>query len=331
MVGKGHPAASGTERKPLSTVPLLFSLDSSFFFRHTSLVSDALLVQGRQVTESNLNEIRALLARHPDWSRRRLSEALCEQWNWCNAAGRRKDIAARTLLLKLHQRGLIPLPARRQIPTNRMRARVLAPRVWDQTPYHCTLAELGPIEIQEVSRVASERKELAAALAEFHYLGSGGTVGENLQYTVREHRGRLLAGLLFGSAAWKCRERDQYIGWGEKERRAHLSCITNNHRFLIMPWVRISHLGSCILGRVLRRLSADWQSKYGHPIVLAETFVERDRFRGTVYQAANWQRVGETQGRTRQDRYYSLQVPIKEIYVYALKKNFRKVLLDEPR
>ena len=117
---------------------------------------------------------------------------------------------------------------------------------------------------------------------------------------------------------------------GEKERRAHLSRITNNHRFLILPWVRISHLGSCILGRVLRRLSADWQSKYGHPIVLVETFVERDRFRGTVYQAANWQRVGETQGRTRQDRYSSLQVPIKEIYVYPLQKQFRKVLVDAP-
>lgn len=317
----------------LSTVPLPlpFSLDSGFVFRHTSLVNDALLVQGRQVTESNLQEIRELLAAHPDWSRRRLSEALCEQWNWCNGAGLRKDMAARTLLLKLHQRGLIALPARRQIPTNRMRTRVLAPRVWDKTPYLCTLAELGPVAIQEVSRVASEREELAAALAEFHYLGSGGTVGENLQYTVREHRGRLLAGLLFGSAAWKCRERDQYIGWGEKERRANLSRITNNHKFLILPWVRIAHLGSYILGSVLRRLAADWQSKYGHPIVLVETFVERDRFRGTVYQAANWQKVGKTQGRTRQDRYHSLQVPIKEIYVYPLQKHFRKVLVDEPR
>src|SRR5438876_1264513 len=175
MAGKGHPAPSGTGRKLLSKTPLYFyfSLDSGFFFRHTSLVNDALLVQGRQVTESNLQEIRELLAAHPAWSRRRLSEALCEQWNWCNGAGLRKDMAARTLLLKLHQRGLIALPARRQIPTNRMRTRVLAPRVWDQTPYRCTFAELGPVEIQEVSRVASEREELAAALAEFHYLGSG--------------------------------------------------------------------------------------------------------------------------------------------------------------
>src|SRR2546430_15526222 len=209
MAGKGHPAPSGTGHKLLLHDSFYFSLDSGFSFRHTSLVNDALLVQGRQVTESNLQEIRELLAAHPAWSRRRLSEALCEQWNWCNGAGLRKDMAARTLLLKLHQRGLIALPARRQIPTNRMRTRVLAPRVWDQTPYRCTLAELGPVEIQEVSGVASEREELAAALAEFHYLGSGGTVGENLQYTVREHRGRLLAGLLFGSEVGRasCRGR----------------------------------------------------------------------------------------------------------------------------
>src|SRR5260370_34571780 len=114
-------------------------------------------------------------------------------------------MAARTLLLKLHQRGLIALPARRQIPTNRMRTRVLAPRVWDQTPYRGTLAELGPVEIQEVSHVASAREELAAALAEVHYLGSGGTVRENLQYTGRQHRGQLLAGLVVGSGARKCR------------------------------------------------------------------------------------------------------------------------------
>lgn len=293
-------------------------------------MSDTLRVQGRQVSENDLKEIHEWIAGHPEWSRRRLSEELCEAWNWRNGVGLRKDMAARTLLLKLHQRGLIPLPARRQTPTNRMRLRVLAPRLWDQTPCHGSLAELGPLEVREVSGEASERKELAAALAEFHYLGSGGTVGENAQYTVRDHQGRLLAGLLFGSAAWTCRDRDQYIGWGLRERQANLSRITNNHRFLLLPWIRVARLGSWILGRVLRRLAADWQSKYGHEVVLVETFVERDRFRGTVYQAANWQRVGVTQGRTRQDRYTSLQVPIKDIYVYPLEKNFRKVLLFEP-
>src|SRR5437016_14541880 len=212
-----------------------------------------------------------------------------------------------------------------------MRTRVLAPRMWDQTPYHCTLAELGPVAIQEVSHVASERKELwpRAGRASLSWLRRHGR-RELAAYRSRAPRIRLLAGLLFGSAAWKCRERDQYIGWGEKERRAKLSRITNNHKFLILPWVRISHLGSYILGSVLRRLSADWQEQYGHPIAVGEACVERDRFRGTVYQAANWQRVGETQGRTRQDRYHALQVPIKEIYVYPLQKHFRKVLVDEP-
>jgi len=293
-------------------------------------VSDALLVQGRQITEIDLKEIRELIAAHPERSRRRLSEALCEQWDWRNGAGRPKDMAARALLLKLHQRGLIALPARRRTPTNRMRMRVLTPRLWDQTPCHGTLAALGPLEVREVSGEASERKELASALAEFHYLGWGGTVGENAQYTVRDQRGRLLAGLLFGSAAWTCRDRDRYIGWGLRERQANLSRITNNHRFLLLPWVRVARLGSWILGRVLRRLSTDWQSKYGHVVVLVETFVERNRFRGTVYQAANWQRVGVTQGRTRQDRYTSLQVPIKDIYVYPLEKNFREVLVHGP-
>src|SRR5260370_657831 len=241
------PVVPGVNYSPRFLFTSIFSLDSGFFFRHTSLVNDALLVQGRQVTESNLQEIRELLAAHPAWSRRRLSEALCEQWNWCNGAGLRKDMAARTLLLKLHQRGLIAPPPRRQLPTHRMRTRVLAPRVCDQTPYPCTLAELGPVEIQEVSGVASEREELAAALAEFHYLGSGGAVGENLQYTVREHRGRLLAGLLFGSAASKGRERDQYIGWGVKESRANQSRPPHHHKFLLLPWGGISPLWKYIL------------------------------------------------------------------------------------
>src|SRR5258708_23552987 len=159
MAGKGHPAPSGTGRKLLSTVPLYFyfSLDSGFSFRHTSLVNDALLVQGRQVTESRLQEIRELLAAHPDWSRRRLSEALCEQWNWCNGAGLRKDMAARTLLLKLHQRGLIALPARRQIPTNRMRTRVLAPRVLDQRSEEHTSELQSPDHL--VCRLLLEKKK----------------------------------------------------------------------------------------------------------------------------------------------------------------------------
>jgi len=292
------------------------------------VATETAVVQGREVSPADLEQIRELIRAHPDWSRRRLSEVLAGEWDWCNAAGRLKDMAARSLLVKLDQRGWIQLPARRWAATNRMRARVIARRGWDTTPLPVTLPELGPLEIREVSGEAEGRETLAAALAEFHYLGHAGTVGENAQYLVRQSSGRVLAAVVFGSAAWQCRDRDQFIGWSAAARARHLSLLTNNQRFLILPGVGVKGLGSWILGRVLRRLSTDFEAKYGHPIWLVETFVERARFRGTVYRAANWQHVGATQGRTRQDRYSTLRVPVKDIYVYPLARHFREVLAD---
>jgi hypothetical protein len=294
------------------------------------VVPEVAVVQGREVTPADREQIRQLIEAHPDWSRRRLSEVLAAAWNWRNPAGQLKDMATRSLLVKLDQRGWIRLPARRWAPTNRMRARVIAPRLWDTTPLTGTLADLGPLEVCEVSGDVEGREMLAAALAEFHYLSYSSSVGENLQYLVRARGERPLGGLVFGSAAWKCRERDGWIGWSAAARPRRLALIANNHRFLLLPWVRVPRLGSWILGRVLRRLSADCEAKYGHPIALVETFVERERFRGTVYRAANWQHIGATQGRTRQDRYSTLHVPVKDIYVYPLAKNFREVLTRGP-
>lgn len=289
-------------------------------------IEESAVVQGREVTGADLAQIRELIRAHPDWSRRRLSEVLAREWDWRNAAGRLKDMATRSLLVKLDERGWIQLPARRRAATNRMRARVIARRLWDTTPLQATLAELGRLELREVSGDREGRETLAAALAEFHYLGHTGTVGENAQYLVTKETGCVVAGVVFGSAAWKCRDHDQFIGWSAEVRARNLSLVTNNQRFLMMPWVRVPHLGSWILGRVLQRLSADWQAKYGHPIALVETFVERERFRGTVYRAANWQHVGATEGRTRQDRYSTLRAPVKDIYVYPLARHFREVL-----
>ena len=288
--------------------------------------SPAPVVQGRVVRAVDLEQIRGLIAAHPDWSRRRLSEVLAAEWNWRNGVGRLKDMATRSLLVKLDQRGWIQLPPRRWAPTNRMRARVIARRPWDRTPLRVTLAELGPLEVQEVSGEAIGREILASALAEFHYLSYSSSVGENLQYLVTDAQRRPLAGLVFGSAAWKCRDRDGFIGWSAEARQRNLALITNNQRFLILPWVQAKGLGSWILGRVLRRLGADWQTKYGHGVVLVETFVERDRFRGTVYRAANWQHIGSTQGRSRQDRNYTLRVAVKDLYVYPLTRTFREIL-----
>jgi len=289
-------------------------------------MNDAIVVQGRLLQPADIISIRDLISDNPDWSRRRLSEALSERWDWRNAGGRLKDMATRTLLVKLEARGLVELPARRRITPNRMTSRRLARQLWDRAPIEGKLGDLGPLRLEEVSGDAAARMRVAAALEEFHYLGCRGTVGENLQYTLADGRGRLLACLLFGAPAWKCRARDEFIAWTAEQRQRHLHLIANNSRFLILPFVKVSYLASWVLGQVLRRLSNDWEKKYGHKVVLVETFVERDRFAGTSYKAANWVRLGQTAGRSRQDRHFKLRVPIKDVYVYPLRPDFRREL-----
>ena len=291
-----------------------------------AFMDETFVVQGRRLGPADIDRIRDLINENPNWSRRRLSEVLCAEWEWRNGSGRMKDMAARSLLVKLQARGVIELPPRRQTPSNRMVCRRLVRHDRDTTPVRGALQDLGPLNLREISADGAERMRFAAALAEYHYLGYRGTVGENLQYMVTNEAGQLLACLLFGSAAWKCRARDQFIGWTPERRARNLHLVTNNTRFLILPFVRIPHLASWILGRVLRRLSADWQSKYGHPIFLVETFVEQERFAGTSYKASNWIRLGATTGRSRQDRRHTLQVPVKDVYLYPLDSGFRKEL-----
>jgi len=291
-------------------------------------VAENLMIQGRALSGADLQSIRQWLGENPHWSRWRLSRELATRWDWRNGAGQLKDMAARTLLGKLEQRGLIGLPPRRQVPTNRMRCvgQEAGEPEWDQGRIDCDLAQLDGLTVKEVSTQSGERAWVRAALRRFHYLGFGGAVGENLQYIVWDGEGRPLACLVFGAAAWKCQDRDQFIGWSAGQRQKNLAWMANNSRFLIWPGVKVRHLGSWILGRVVGRIARDWQAKYGHPVVLLETFVERERFRGTVYRAANWQRAGVTAGRTRQDRHTSMQVPVKDIYLYPLQRSFREVL-----
>jgi hypothetical protein len=272
--------------------------------------------------------LRQWVEENPRWSRWRLSRELATRWDWRNGAGVLKDMAARTLLLKLAHRGLICLPERRQVPTNRMRCGPPPTLEWSESgqPVTSTLAQLEPLSLREVSAEPAARAWVKAALARFHYLGFGGAVGENLQYVVRDAQNRPLACLVFGAAAWKCQDRDRFISWSAAQRQKHLALVANNTRFLILPWIRVPDLGSWILGQVAGRIGRDWQAKYGHRVVLLETFVEQPRFRGTVYRAANWQRVGRTTGRTRQDRHTRIQVAAKDIYVYPLGRGFREML-----
>lgn len=285
------------------------------------------IVQGRKLETADIERIRQLLVENPTWSRRRLSQALAAEWDWRNGRGQLKDMAARSLLIKLHEHGSIELPPRRQAPTNRMvRGRSIAASEWDTTPVTGTLRSVGRLTIRQIGNQDTAWKECAAALAQFHYLGWGGAVGENLTYAVTNETGRLLSCIRFGSAAWKCAARDAFIGWTSEQRQRNLHRITNNTRFLILPFVRIPHLASWIFGQVLHRLPRDWQAKYGHPVVMVETFVDRERFAGTCYKAANWIRTGATSGRSRQDRWHSLRVPVKDVYVYPFDRRWRQEL-----
>jgi len=289
-------------------------------------MTEPLRLQGRDLTETDIGFICQLIADNPDFSRRRLSIALCEAWQWRNARGDLKDMASRSLLVKLHDRGAIMLPARRRIPSNRMAQRQITLVAHDTTPIAASLKALRPLKVVVV-RTHSEHEGLYnTLLSTYHYLGYTSAVGENMKYLVFDQHDRPLACLLFGSAAWSCAHRDATIGWDKDTRARNIGFTTNNTRFLVAPWVNCKHLASHILGLVARRVNQDWQSRYGHPVHLLETFVQRDRHRGTCYQAANWQYVGDTQGRSRNDRQRQLQVPVKAIYLYPLVKDYQQRL-----
>jgi hypothetical protein len=287
-------------------------------------------VQGRLLSESDLESIRQLRAAHPGWTRQRLSIHLAEQWQWRNHAGRLKDMATRTLLLKLHARGLILLPPPLKRGGKRQRSAPGAVLQLDlpQAPplsIQSDLQSLRPLRLELVEG-RNARRCVSQLLMQHHYLGYSGAVGENVQYLARDAQGRELAVMVFGAAAWKVAARDRFIGWSMEQRTAGLGWIVNQQRFLILPWVRVPHLASHLLALALRRLSADWQSRYGHPVWLVETFVDQERFAGTAYQAAGWLPLGSTTGRTRQDRQHTLQTPVKTVWVKALHPQFQRLL-----
>ncbi len=283
-----------------------------------------LTIQGRVLLEKDVAEIRRLLREHPDWNRSYLSRHLCRIWNWQRPDGQWKDIACRELLCKLEGRGLITLPP----PRNKGRGGVtLIPDVViDQSAVRGDLKTVQPVQVVDARNNRDDECLFNCLLKSEHYLGFSQSVGQNMKYLVRSVDGAPLACLLFGAAAWKVEDRDRFIGWDADTRERHLIALTNNTRFLICPWVGVKLLASHVLAKVLRRLGDDWEQRYGHRVVLLETFVDQSRFRGTCYKAANFLRVGQTKGRSRQDRYSRLRVPIKDIYVYPLCCHFRRHL-----
>lgn len=296
------------------------------------------VIQGRRVSAEDLALLRGLIAGDATLHRTALSRRICELWNWRTPHGGLKDIAARSLLRKLDLRGLIRLPPRLTHKLSGQPKPVPVPRVsavrtslWPQAapdPIDVPLSHLQPLRIQRVD-TPEQRRQAFAALRAHHYLGFSRSVGENIGYLIFDSRDRLLSVNWFGAPAWKAADRDRFIGWTQPQREQGLGGIANHARFLVLPWVRVAHLASHILGLLTRRLQSDWARKYGHSVVLLETFVEERRFEGTCYRAANWIVVGRTAGRSRQDRYGRLRVPPKLIAVLPLERNWRRRLLGE--
>ena len=281
--------------------------------------------RGRVVTAEDVTSIRQLIAENPGASRRRLSEKLCEAWQWKQANGALRDMVCRGLLLMLHRAGEIELPPIRfQTLTPFVRRATPAPMLIDMTPIAGALKQLQPVELQQVRRTGDEPL-FNSLMEQHHYLKYEQPVGEHVKYLAWA-QGRPIACLAWSSAPRHLGSRDRYIGWNAEARRRNIRFIAYNTRFLILPWVRVPHLASHLLGRMAAILSGDWQRMYSHPIYFAETFIDPSRFRGTCYRAANWQLLGLTTGRGKNDQTNKPNRPIKEILGLPLTPRFREYL-----
>ena len=279
----------------------------------------------RDITEKDIHYIRQLIWKNPTWNRTCLSRNLCRSWQWYAANGQLRDMACRNMLLKLERQGHIILPPPRRSPNNHLRNRNIPDILHSSDPIDERLKQLIPLQIINVREDPFYHDLFKCLLHRYHYIGYQGSPGETLSYLIFDRCQRPLACLLFAAAAWKIAPRDQFLGWDANTRQRNLTFVTNNTRFLILPWVEVKCLASHILAKVAKQIQFDWIQLYNHPIFLLETFVDQ-RFKGTSYKAANWVKIGQTTGRTRQDRKHCIQVPVKDIYLYPLTRTFREKL-----
>ena len=283
--------------------------------------------RGRDLSSADILFIRELIAAHPDASRRSLSRFLCEAWEWRQPNGALRDMVCRGMLLLLDRTGQIALPPVSYVRHNPLARRQRpAPMLIDRTPIEMPLRELRPLEFMQVRRTGEEAV-FNSLMEEHHYLGYEQPVGEHLKYLISA-QGRPVACIALSSAPRHIASRDHFIGWNAEARRRNIRFIAYNTRFLILPWVRVAHMASHILGQIAAQISADWQKLYGHPIYYLETFVDPERLRGTCYFAANWKLLGQTTGRGKQSNSYVPNRSLKHVLGYPLTRHFRELMAE---
>jgi len=291
-------------------------MEAAFTYRH------------RVLSEADVDFIRQLIAQHPELSRRRLARKLCEAWQWVQPNGRARDMVCRGLMLALHRAGRIELPPVRRVMPNPLAQRrrpALVPI--DTTPLCAPLAQIQPLEFRQVRRTPEEAL-FNSLIEQYHYLKHVQPVGEHLKFLVYAQQ-RPIACLAWSSSPRHLASRDRFLGWSAEARRQNIRFLAYNLRFLLLPWVSIPHLASHLLARMARRLSAEWQQVYGHPLYFLETFIDPERFRGTCYRAANWILLGTTTGRGKDDVHHrGPNRPSKQVLGYPLCADFRERLQE---
>jgi hypothetical protein len=294
-------------------------------------VKTLLTYRNISITEHDLKIIQEVLANNPNDSRRKISYKVCRLFNWVQSNGALRDMVCRSLLLCLERAGHITQPPPRRTVAPSMRAArnciqtSLALETTDTSPVESTVGQLKPLTIQQVRRTASE-KLYRHLMQQYHYLGYCQPVGEHLKYVISA-AGRPIACMAFSSAPRHIGSRDRFICWDQHQRRKNIHLIAYNTRFLILPWVHVPNLASHLLGQMARRISADWQQLYNHPIYYLETFVDTERFAGTCYKAANWLYLGLTTGRGKNDQTMKQNRSLKAVWGYPLVSDFRQRLL----
>jgi len=289
-------------------------------------MKEPLCYRGRPISAEDIASIRGIIAQNPQASRRKLSLLVCQAWDWRQANGAWRDMVCRGLMLALARTGHLELPLQKFSPPNPLtqRAKPATDFLLDQSPIRGPLRALQPLAIRQVRRTGEEGL-FNGLIERYHYLGYTQPVGEQLKHLVVA-QDRPVACLAWSSGPWHMGPRDRFIGWPPAMRRRRLHLLAYNPRFLILPWVEVPHLASHILGQMARRISADWERLYGHPIYYLETFVDRERFKGTCYRAANWVYLGPTTGRGIKEKTHKVTRSLKDVLGYPLGKDFREKL-----
>lgn len=277
---------------------------------------------GKRFTRKQLYQIQETVSQFQDLSRRELAHTICEHFQWVTPKGSYKVQFCLSILKELENEGILKLPEIREKKRTTQKKIIWTDRTNEQETISCRLAELMPIKIETVIK-KEDIADWNELVDRYHYLGYRHPIGCYLRYFITSKEGKRLGCLLFSNAVWSLFCRDEWIGWTSKQRIKNLELVINNNRFLIFPWVDVKNLASKALSLVSGQIADDWETYHGYRPALMETFIDPTKYRGTCYQASNWQYIGKSNG--------NKSTAQKDYYVYPLSKDFRSYLKNEKK